>query len=283
MEGARPPPRRKPRAIVIASAHWETNLPMLTGNAKPETIHDFYNFPEPLYRLRYPAPGAPEIAQHAQALLKAAGFTAGDRRLARPRPRRLVAAALHVSGGRRPGGADLGAAGRSARGTISPSARALRRCAEEGVLIIGSGHMTHNLRDWSRGAGQPQPYAANFQRWVKDKHRGARLRQPGRLPLALAARRARRTRPTSISCRCSSPSAPRRTRRARADLRRHRSRRPGDGRLRLSLTGTSRPSALNRSATAARWARSASMRALRAASRPRSASITSSWLAMPFS
>ena len=66
----------KPRAVVIASAHWETDPPMLTGAAKPQTIHDFSGFPEPLYRLRYAAPGAPEVAQRAQSLLKAQGFAA---------------------------------------------------------------------------------------------------------------------------------------------------------------------------------------------------------------
>src|SRR5437660_12293542 len=66
----------KPKAILIASAHWETNLPMVTGTARPETIHDFSGFPEPLYRLRYNAPGAPAVAARAQALLKEAGFTA---------------------------------------------------------------------------------------------------------------------------------------------------------------------------------------------------------------
>jgi 4,5-DOPA dioxygenase extradiol len=64
----------RPRAILVSSAHWETRLPMLTGSARPETIHDFYNFPEPLYRLRYPAPGDPALARRAQALLDAAGI-----------------------------------------------------------------------------------------------------------------------------------------------------------------------------------------------------------------
>jgi 4,5-DOPA dioxygenase extradiol len=158
----------KPKAIVIASAHWETNLPMLTGSPKPETIHDFSGFPQPLYRIRYPAPGAPEVAQRAQSLLKAAGFTAA------------------IDGTR---GLDHGAwspllymypdadvpvvqlAVQSPLGTRHHLAvgRALRPLAEEGVLVIGSGHMTHNLRDWARGAGQPAVYAANFQRWVHDK------------------------------------------------------------------------------------------------------------------
>jgi 4,5-DOPA dioxygenase extradiol len=47
--------------------------------------------------------------------------------------------------------------------------RALRPLADEGVLIVGSGHMTHNLRDWARGRGQPEPYAREFAEWVKQK------------------------------------------------------------------------------------------------------------------
>jgi 4,5-DOPA dioxygenase extradiol len=158
----------KPRAIVTASAHWETNLPMLTGSGKPETIHDFYNFPQPLYRIRYPAPGAPEIAQRAQALLKAAGFTAaidGTRGLDHGAWSPLLymypdADVPVVELAVQP---ELGTRHHLAVG------RALRPLADEGVLVMGSGHMTHNLRDWARGAGQPAPYAKSFQEWVRGK------------------------------------------------------------------------------------------------------------------
>ena len=158
----------KPKAIVISSAHWETHVPMLTGSAKPETIHDFYNFPEPLYRLRYPSPGAPAVAQRAQALLKDAGIAAG------------------IDGSR---GLDHGAwapllymypdadvpvvqiAVQPELGTRHhvQLGKALRPLKKEGVLLMGSGHLTHNLRDWGRGRGEAQPYAKEFQAWVFDK------------------------------------------------------------------------------------------------------------------
>jgi 4,5-DOPA dioxygenase extradiol len=66
----------RPRAILIASAHWETGLPMVTTNRAPETIYDFGGFPEALYTLKYAAPGSPELAQRALELLKAAGLPA---------------------------------------------------------------------------------------------------------------------------------------------------------------------------------------------------------------
>lgn len=158
----------RPRAILISSAHWETDLPMLTGTAKPQTIHDFYNFPEPLYRLRYPAPGAPELAQRAQALLREAGFGAsidGTRGL----DHGAWAPLLYMYPE-----ADIPVVQISVQPALGPRhhvqlGKALRSLGDEGVLIIGSGHMTHNLRDWARGQGAPAPYAREFQAWVFDR------------------------------------------------------------------------------------------------------------------
>jgi 4,5-DOPA dioxygenase extradiol len=158
----------KPRAILIASAHWETNVPMLTGSTKPETIHDFSNFPEPLYRLRYAAPGAPQLAQRAQGLLKDAGFTAaidGCRGL----DHGAWAPLLYMYPD-----ADVPVVQLSIQPELGPAhhlavGKALGKLAQDDVLIIGSGHMTHNLRDWSRGAGKPEPYAREFQAWVKER------------------------------------------------------------------------------------------------------------------
>jgi 4,5-DOPA dioxygenase extradiol len=158
----------RPRAILIASAHWETSLPMLTGSAKPETVHDFYNFPEPLYRLRYPAPGAPEVARRAQALLRNAGFSAaidGCRGLDHGAWAPLLYAYPEH---------DVPVVQISVQPALGPRhhlqvGKALRELSEEGVLIVGSGHMTHNLRDWARGQGRPEPYASEFQAWVFDR------------------------------------------------------------------------------------------------------------------
>jgi 4,5-DOPA dioxygenase extradiol len=160
----------KPRAILIASAHWETALPMLTGGSHLQTIHDFGGFPPELYRIRYDVPGSPGVAQEASALLHGAGIGAS------------------INGCR---GIDHGAwvplrwmfpdrdvpvVQLSVQPELGPShhldvGRALAPLAERGVLVIGSGHVTHNLRDWfaARGTTQPLPYVTEFAGWLEQK------------------------------------------------------------------------------------------------------------------
>jgi 4,5-DOPA dioxygenase extradiol len=159
----------RPRALLMVSAHWETTVPMLTGNAHPETIHDFGGFPQELYEIRYPAPGEPTVAAEAVELLKQEGIAAGidgvrgiDHGawvpLLRMYPRADVPVVqLSVQ-------TALGAAHHLRVG------RALAPLRDRGVLIVGSGHATHNLRDWmmNRRGGEPLPYAQAFATWLHD-------------------------------------------------------------------------------------------------------------------
>ena len=165
---------RRPDAVLIASAHWETSLPMLTGNPKPETIHDFGGFPKAPFEITYPAPGAPALAAQAVALLKDAGITAGidgcrglDHGAWVPLRWMYPAADIPV----------VQLAVQPARGTAHHVAlgRALAPLRDANVLIIGSGHTTHNLRDWmtQRARTEPMRYAVEFSRWL-DKSRALR-------------------------------------------------------------------------------------------------------------
>ena len=157
----------RPKAILIASAHWETNIPAVTGAARPETIHDFYGFPQPLYQIQYPAPGDPQLALRALDLLSKSGLKGAQDRargldhgawspLLYMYPKAdvpVVQVAVQT---------ELGTRHHLALG------RALAPLAAEGVLLVGSGHLTHNLRDRERTAtGAPAPYAKAFQAWVK--------------------------------------------------------------------------------------------------------------------
>lgn len=158
----------KPRAVLVVSAHWETGVPMASANAKPETIHDFGGFPEPLYRLRYPAPGAPEVAARVVELLKGAGIAAGADGC-RGLDHGAWVPLMHMYPD-----ADVPVAELAVQPERDPLhhlnvGRALAPLAGEGVLVVGSGHVTHNLRDWMLAGGRgdtPLPYAAQFSDWL---------------------------------------------------------------------------------------------------------------------
>lgn len=157
----------RPKAIVVASAHWETERPAVNAVARNATIHDFYGFPPPLYRLTYPAPGDPALAERVRTLLADAGFAADVDHargldhgawcpllLAYPSadiPVLQVSVQTH-----------LGTAHHLKLG------EALAPLRGEGVLLIGSGSWTHDLRQFrGQAADAPEtPDVIEFSDWM---------------------------------------------------------------------------------------------------------------------
>lgn len=160
----------RPRGILMVSAHWGTRLPMLTGGDQLETMHDFSGFPPAVYKVRYDARGSPGLVARAAGLLKEAGVTAavnGCRGLDHGAwvPLKWMYPARDVPVVQLSIQPDLGAAHHLQLG------EALAPLAGEGVLVIGSGHVTHNLRDWlmSRSDAEPADYAVQFSEWLNDR------------------------------------------------------------------------------------------------------------------
>lgn len=149
----------KPKAALVISAHWEERRPTLGLGL--ETIHDFYGFPPELYRMRYPAPLAREVAERTAVLLRDAGAAADPARgrdhgvwvpmrLAWPEAN-VPLVQLSLIGGGDP----------AAHFAIG---RALAPLRDEGVLIVGSGSATHNLR--ARPTPEPADWAIRFVAWL---------------------------------------------------------------------------------------------------------------------
>jgi len=157
----------RPQAIVIVSAHWTTHGEVrATGAAQPETIHDFYGFPAALYALRYPAVGDPALAQRVVTQLQQTGWQAqvDDARgldhgawvpLLHLFPQAdipVVQVSLPMAGGAERAW-QLG--------------RALAPLRDAGVLIAGSGTLTHNLHDLRSPGYEVQQYVQAFTDWVR--------------------------------------------------------------------------------------------------------------------
>ncbi|ANI59212.1 catalytic LigB subunit of aromatic ring-opening dioxygenase [Pseudomonas sp. GR 6-02] len=160
----------KPKAIVIVSAHWESSELLVGGNPQPETWHDFGGFPRALFEVQYPAPGSPQLATEVVELLKTDGLPA---RIDAKRPfdhgvwvplslmyPQADVPVVQVSLPTRGGPALQTRVG-----------HALASLRERGVLLIGSGSITHNLRelDWHAGPESVEPWAKAFRDWMIEK------------------------------------------------------------------------------------------------------------------
>lgn len=159
----------RPKAIVLASAHWLADRPLVGGAARPATVHDFGGFPPALYRLSYPAPGDPALAMRVSRQLEAAGLNA------RLDPQQGLDHGVWVPLRLMYPEADIPVVPLSIQPRLGPAhqlamGRALARLREEGVLLIGSGSITHNLHDWRSGYGEGDeaPYVRPFTGWVQE-------------------------------------------------------------------------------------------------------------------
>jgi 4,5-DOPA dioxygenase extradiol len=161
----------RPKAIVVVSAHWETSGgPAVSLAERPATIHDFGGFPRALFEMRYPAPGAPQAAQRAAALLEASGIAVGF-----SQERGLDHGAWVPLGLMYPD-ADIPVTQLSIVHGANPAeherlGHALAALRGEGVLLVGSGSLTHNLYEFrGQGIDAPVPHwVSEFEAWMKER------------------------------------------------------------------------------------------------------------------
>lgn len=176
----------RPRAIVVVSAHWESRQLLVSTSARPETIHDFGGFPQALFDCQYPAPGEPALAMRLARELNAAPTERGlDHGAWVPLSLMYPQADIPVVSLSLPvawSNAELVALGEK-----------LATLREEGILVIGSGSLTHNLAELQALEAPMPAWVGEFADWVHQ-----RLFEDDRLALLdwQRAPQARRNHPT---------------------------------------------------------------------------------------
>jgi 4,5-DOPA dioxygenase extradiol len=157
----------RPKAILCVAAHWMSEGTWVTHQKSPRTIHDFYGFPPELFAVTYPVPGDPGLAERVAAAIPEPRITLDDELWGIDHGTWAILRHMYPK-------ADVP--------TIQLSiymerpapyhyalGRELRRFRDEGVLIVGSGNIVHNLRtmNWDEQA-DPYPWAREFDGWVRD-------------------------------------------------------------------------------------------------------------------
>ncbi|HZH01805.1 MAG TPA: class III extradiol ring-cleavage dioxygenase [Flavisolibacter sp.] len=161
--------RFKPKAIVIFSAHWESEILSLTyTNDVLETVHDYHGFPEEMYHIKYPAKGSTDVAHMLEKRFENAGIQT------RREEKRGLDHGSWVALSHMYPKADIPVVQLSVHPFLSPKeqfniGQALKGIGEEDILVIGSGTTVHNLRWFYPDATEPAKEAVEFDNWIIDK------------------------------------------------------------------------------------------------------------------
>lgn len=158
------------RAIIVVTAHWEAENPSFSSSSSPRMLYDYFGFPEETYRLNYPAPGAPELAEQAASALRANGFTP-DLDAERGLDHGTFVPLMLM----RPA-ADIPVLQMSLLSSLDPArhialGRALGPLLADGVVLVGSGFSFHNMqalvgRLAPQQLRQGQHLAVGFHDWL---------------------------------------------------------------------------------------------------------------------
>ena len=156
----------RPQAIICISAHWMTKGTWVTHMKQPKTIHDFYGFPQELFSVQYPAPGSPKLAEDIQKIVPEIQFDENQWGL--DHGSWSVLKHMYPK-------ADIPVLQLSLNLALAPEihfqiGQKLAILRQQGVLIMGSGNIVHNLRQISWDENAPaHEWATEFDDWVKSK------------------------------------------------------------------------------------------------------------------
>jgi 4,5-DOPA dioxygenase extradiol len=157
----------RPKAVLAISAHWYLPGTAVTAMAAPATIHDFGGFPRELYEVKYPAPGDPDLAQRVESLLAPISVRL-DLRWGLDHGTWSVLRHVFPN-------ADVPVVQLSIDETQPPRihyeiGKGLATLRDEGILVIGSGNLVHNLHTyaWGQHAAKPFDWAVRFEKLARD-------------------------------------------------------------------------------------------------------------------
>jgi 4,5-DOPA dioxygenase extradiol len=154
------------RGVVIMSPHWMARAPAVMTNAQPDTWHDFGGFPPALYQLQYPAPGSAALGEQVIGLL-AEGGIAAQADAQRPFDHGAWVPLMHLLPEAAVPVVQVALPAQYGPVDVFGMGQALQSLRSQGVLVIGSGSMTHNLAEFFGGEREPAPYVVEFSRWIE--------------------------------------------------------------------------------------------------------------------